>query len=639
MGCYAAAMRKPLPLAFLVITLLAVVGLSDVHAKPTAGALRGPIPVTAADGSWGSANAPVTIVSFTDLQCPFCARLHKTIHELQKDYGPSKLRVVYKSFPLAFHKEARPAAEAAIAVRSLHGPKAYWRFVDEAFDKLPGSRGGDTTSVLGAIGVKSRAIQRALSRGKVADQVDADIALGKQIGVRGTPATFVNGVMLSGAQPKTKFADLIDEQLAAAKAMRARGVPATRVSVELTKKNFVTPDKKKKKPASTAKPVDNSVWKVPVGNAPTLGPKDALVTLVVFSEFQCPFCSRVRPTLMALRKKYGRDLRIAFKHNPLPFHKRAPAASTLALEAYARKGNKGFWAAHDKLFANQRALEDFDLEQYAKQLGLNPTLTMAAIRNGKHDKTIDRDQALAQDVEAGGTPHSFINGRRLSGSQPITKFEALIDEELAKARALVRAGTPRASVYAKIIKNGKTAGPPEKKTIPRASKHSPIKGNARAKVTLTMFTDYQCPFCGRAMRSIEQIEKAYPGKVKFVFRHKPLPFHKDAMLAHEAAAEAYRQKGAAGFWKMTELLFDDQKNLRRADLEAHATSLGLNMRAFGQALDSGRHKKSIERDIKISEDAGIRGTPGFVINGYFVSGAQPFAKFKRVIDRALAEAK
>ena len=88
---------------------------------------------------------------------------------------------------------------------------------------------------------------------------------------------------------------------------------------------------------------------------------------------------------------------------------------------------------------------------------------------------------------------------------------------------------------------------------------------------------------------------------------------------------------------MYELLFSDQKNLDRVTLEGHARAIGLNMRAFDRALDSGLHKKAIEKDIDISEDAGIRGTPGFVINGYFVSGAQPLDKFKKVIDRALKE--
>jgi protein-disulfide isomerase len=136
--------------------------------------------------------------------------------------------------------------------------------------------------------------------------------------------------------------------------------------------------------------------------------------------------------------------------------------------------------------------------------------------------------------------------------------------------------------------------------------------------------------------------------VKVVWRDKPLPFHKNAMLAHVAAREAYTQKGDAAFWKFQELLFQGQKEpgLGRPALEGHAEKLGLDMGKFASALDAQPHKAFVDTQVKISDDAGIRGTPGFVIapaktpgKGYFLSGAQPFAKFKQLIDRAIKENK
>ncbi|MEQ9319511.1 MAG: thioredoxin domain-containing protein [Polyangiaceae bacterium] len=632
-------MSKCLPLSVLLVATLATVAMGDVHAKAPVRAVGGPIPITAEDASWGSPSAPVTLVTFTDLQCPFCGRLHGTIEQLKKDYGPAKLRVVTKHFPLAFHKQARPAAEAADAVWRLHGAKGHDKFVDDAFTTLRGPRAGTVSDVLRSIGVPEASVKRLLA--KAAKKVDADIALGKELGVRGTPASFVNGVFVSGAQPKAKLADEIDGQLAEAKALRRQGVTAARISETLTKKNFVPHDQRAgSRPTKTDKPNDDKTeWREPVGKSPVLGPDDALVTLVVFSEFQCPFCERVRPTLMTLKKRYGNQLRFVFKHHPLPFHKRAKAAANFALEALAQGGDAKFWAAHDKLFSNHQALEDFDLERYARELNMNVSATMVAVRNEKHAAVIEDDVDLADDVEVRGTPHSFINGRRLSGSQPITKFEAMIDEEIGNAKQLVRAGVPASKLYAHIIKTGKTADPPDKKTIPGPSAHTPTRGGARAKVTLTMFTDFQCPFCGRAVDTIKQVEKTYGKRVRIAFRHKPLPFHRQAMGAHEAAAEAFRQGGSDKFWSMYELLFADQKSLDRQTLEAHARSLGLNMSQFRRALDSGQHKKAIEKDIEISEDVDIRGTPAFVINGHVVTGAQPFAKFRKVIDRALKDAK
>ena len=93
-----------------------------------------------------------------------------------------------------------------------------------------------------------------------------------------------------------------------------------------------------------------TVFKVPVGTSPVLGKPGALVTIIEFSDFQCPYCSKVEPTLKGLRAKYGDKIRTVWKNEPLPFHNRAEPAAELAMEARAQKGDAGFWAAHDKMF-------------------------------------------------------------------------------------------------------------------------------------------------------------------------------------------------------------------------------------------------------------------------------------------------
>src|SRR2546428_9709687 len=105
--------------------------------------------------------------------------------------------------------------------------------------------------------------------------------------------------------------------------------------------------------------------RVPVGGSPQLGPDDALVTLVVFSDFQCPFCARIEPTLAQLRDRYGADLRIVWKHNPLDFHTNAMPAAEATAEAFAQGGNPTFWALHDRLFANAPNLDRADIERAA----------------------------------------------------------------------------------------------------------------------------------------------------------------------------------------------------------------------------------------------------------------------------------
>jgi predicted DsbA family dithiol-disulfide isomerase len=106
-----------------------------------------------------------------------------------------------------------------------------------------------------------------------------------------------------------------------------------------------------------------------------------------------------------------------------------------------------------------------------------------------------------------------------------------------------------------------------------------------------------------------------------------------------AALEAFAQKGDAGFWKMHELLYANQSNLDRVSLEAYAQKVGLDLTKFRAALDKNVHENAIKADESAAAAAGISGTPAFVINGYHVSGAQPFSAFKKVVDRALEDAK
>ncbi|RYF06016.1 MAG: DsbA family protein, partial [Deltaproteobacteria bacterium] len=178
-------------------------------------------------------------------------------------------------------------------------------------------------------------------------------------------------------------------------------------------------------------PDPSKVYAFPVGEAAVHGPKDAWVTIVEVSDFQCPFCGRATATLKDVEKAYGADVRIAFKHNPLPFHNRAMPAA-VAVEC-AHEQDK-FWPMHDKLFENQRALEDKDLESYAAASHLDMKKFKACSGSDRFKKRIEEDQVAAARLGARGTPAFFINGRFLSGAQPFPAFKALIDEELRKAK-------------------------------------------------------------------------------------------------------------------------------------------------------------------------------------------------------------
>jgi len=596
---------------------------------------QSPIPVTAADPSWGSPQALVTIVVFSDLECPFCARVLRTMDELRKIYGKDQLRIVWKNYPLAFHKNARPAAEAAMAVFALRGSPWFFAYHDALF-----SRRLDQGVIDGSLpkGLSRRDVDTVLSKGEVTKKIDDDIALANLIGVRGTPAFFINGVFLSGAQPVDAFRAIIDEQVAAGKKAIAGGTVPTRVYSFLSAQNYQKPADRQG--ASPSRPAEDTttVWKVPIDGSPVRGKNTALVTMVVFSDFQCPFCIRASATVETLAREYGDKLRIVYKSNPLAFHTRAEAAAHFALEARAQKGDVAFWKAHEMLYAANAKLDDSDLQSIAGSLGLDLKKTMDAVTNRKHLAAIEKDQSLAEDIEATGTPQFFINGRRMVGAQQPEKFREIIDNEIKHAEGLIKKGTAAAKLYDVIIKDGKITTY-EKVTIPAPTKDHPSRGPANAKVTVQIFSDFQCPFCKRAADTMGDLDALFPGKIRFVWRNMPLPFHQNAMPAALAAMEAWKQKGPEGFWAMHDAFFKDQSQLDRAGIERTAKALGLDVQKVIAAVDGETYKPLIEADKKIAEGAKITGTPSFVINGYYISGAQPVSKFKKIVSRALAEAK
>jgi protein-disulfide isomerase len=166
----------------------------------------------------------------------------------------------------------------------------------------------------------------------------------------------------------------------------------------------------------------------------------------------------------------------------------------------------------------------------------------------------------------------------------------------------------------------------------------PAKGGASAPVTIVEFSDYECPFCKRAEDVVDQVVKTYGDRVKVVFRDYPLPMHRNARLAHEAANCAAAQ-GTDKFWKYHATLFGNQQALTEDKLKAYAGQVGLDQAKFDDCLAKKPHKAAIDKDIADGQKVGVTGTPAFFINGRMLSGAQPFEKFKEVIDEELASAK
>ena len=171
---------------------------------------------------------------------------------------------------------------------------------------------------------------------------------------------------------------------------------------------------------------------VSVSGAPIRGAEKASVTIVKFEDFQCPYCKTVQPTFLELLTRY--DGKVKLVHKDLPLEAIHPQARPAAEAARCAADQGKFWEYHDKLYAQSPKLAVEELKSAAKEIGLNVASFDQCFVGGKFKAAVQRDFSEAAGLALTGTPAFFINGRELSGAQPIEAFTAIIDEELAFAK-------------------------------------------------------------------------------------------------------------------------------------------------------------------------------------------------------------
>jgi protein-disulfide isomerase len=162
---------------------------------------------------------------------------------------------------------------------------------------------------------------------------------------------------------------------------------------------------------------------------PARGPAGAPVTIVEFSDFQCPFCARLIPTVEQVLAKYGDKVRLVFRQFPLTFHAHARKAAEASLCAHEQDG---FWALHDAMFQNQAQLAEAELKTKAAALGMNAEAFAACLDSGKYAGQVDEDLAAGGAAGVSGTPALFINGRFISGAVPLEDITSVVDDELRR---------------------------------------------------------------------------------------------------------------------------------------------------------------------------------------------------------------
>ncbi len=171
-------------------------------------------------------------------------------------------------------------------------------------------------------------------------------------------------------------------------------------------------------------------FEINIGDAPSVGSKDAKVTVVEFSDFQCPFCAKGADIIHGLKKKYGSKVRFVFKNFPLPFHNQAEGAAVAGLCANEQSTDL-FWKLHDSMFADQTKLDVDSLKATAKKLGAKADQFNKCLDENKYLAKVQSDMEEGRKIKVKSTPTFFINGQLINGAQPLDVFTEIIDEELS----------------------------------------------------------------------------------------------------------------------------------------------------------------------------------------------------------------
>jgi protein-disulfide isomerase len=405
----------------------------------------------------GAKHGLVTVVGFLDAECGYCARGQKVLDQALKRY-PKTLKVVFRDFPLRAGSISEKAAQAALAVYAQKGSEAYWAFQNKVYG-ASGLSKEKLARFAAAVGADSVKIKKAISGDAHKKQLKDNLKLGARFGVQGTPNFFVNGKKYPGYVPFEQFAEIVKQAAAKAKKALESGVAREKIYQHLTRKGHKEVQYiESGKDSEAAKELDGGVvFKVPVEpKHPQKGPRDALVTVVVFSDFQCPFSRRMATTLEQLTKAYPTQVRLVFRNLPLPMHPRAFLAAESSLVVRALKGKKAFWLYHDKLFQNQDDFSPARLEALAKEIGVSVKKYRQALAAHRFRGQLREDLDFAERLSINGSPQLFINGKPLGGAQPYAVVKKKVDAELAAAKTMAQKLGSKAGLYAKIIAQGKT---------------------------------------------------------------------------------------------------------------------------------------------------------------------------------------
>lgn len=523
--------------------------------------------------------APVKVILFFDYQCPYCSSTIPALQDVLKK-NSAQVQLILKHVPLSMHPDSALAHQAALAAGEQG---KFWQMNDLLFANQKNVKLPDLVDYARQLNLDLPLFQKRLNSGYFRRVIERDWAMAESLGVDSTPTFFVNGMKMVGEQTVQQLQNAI------------LGKP----------------------PSDTSGAEAQSIASLDLSQSPTQGPADAPVTIVEFSDLQCPFCAKVVPTLKELMKQYPTQIKWVFKSFPLDFH----ADSQLAHQAvFAAAAQGKFWEMHDLVFTDQEFIKRDDLLKKARRLNLDMDKFTADLDSSKIKNQIESDRQSGAALRVDGTPTFYINGLEYSGAISLEKFQTAINNQLT---ALGRPVPVVAAASAGAIAPSAPAV-----NFPEVSFGSPD-----SPITLFWFSDLQSNLSVKATQLVRKLIDSHPGQIRLVFKNRPLEIHPGAILLHEAAMAANAQ---GKFWQMHDLIIANPQKATRQDLLAYAKGIGLDSDRFQKELDSGRYRPKIEADVQEAQRRGVLGSPVFFLNASRVDGLQREAVFNELIGNMLA---
>lgn len=308
---------------------------------------------------------------------------------------------------------------------------------------------------------------------------------------------------------------------------------------------------------------------------------------------------------------------------------------TAAEDVVATVGGTSITRAQLEKHAKAKLVEIENERYQALKEGLDELVADELFKQEAAARKISPDQLESQEVTAkAGEPtdaeiqHVYDANKAQLGGQTLEQLKPRIVEFLRDQKASAR----REQFLTELKGKYKTTTELRAPVVEVGTGGRPEKGPKDAPVTMIVFSDYECPFCRRAEDTVEKVLKTYEGKIRYVFRDYPLPFHQKARPAAVAANCAISQ---GKFWEYNQKLF--KGDLTPDGLKKMAGEVGLDPKKFDECVAK-NDQKSIDKDVEEGGSVGVNGTPAFFINGRSLSGAQPFEAFKEIIDDELAHA-